>query len=73
MEQQECLNPGESLLDMYTARSRYQRNIKINTDPNNPDASPVALRFYKKELEALNAKIAEVEHAGQTGGMIRIM
>lgn len=71
MEQNECINPDCSLAEMYHIRNTYKNRIRNMAREN--EKEPEIFKNMQNSLAELNKKIEKVEHAGQTGGMIRIM
>jgi chromosome segregation ATPase len=65
------LNPDVSLSELYQIRAGYQRRIKAQQQE--VKGAQTLLNQSKDSLKEIDAKIAEIEHAGRTGGMIRIM
>lgn len=65
------LNPDISLMDLYSIKAGYQRRIKAQHAE--VKGAQTLLNLLKDSLKDTDAKIAEIEHAGRTGGMIRIM
>lgn len=62
----ECINPDISLAELYKIRSGYKNRIKITFDPE-LNAS------LKESLKGVNERIGKVEHAMETGGIVRLM
>lgn len=72
MKNKECINPDESMAELIKAKrilSRKYHEMNNGTIPASDYERPTALR----ELNRVTDKLKEVEHAGQTGGIIRIM
>lgn len=66
----QCVNPTESLVDLYRARNTVRAKIKINKLLGDKDT----LKALGQEYKEVNARIKAVEDIGfNGGGIIRLM
>jgi hypothetical protein len=66
----QCINPKESLVDLYRARNTIKAKIKINKLLGGQDI----LKALGQEYKEIKAKIKSVEDVGfNGGGIIRLM
>jgi hypothetical protein len=76
MEQKDCINPNESLAELLQKRNRLKqeiiKNYALGGNGSLQNFQKESMRL-DKELVALNAQITSIEHAANTGGIIRIM
>lgn len=72
MEQtSECINPDQSLAELYRLQSSYKRSLKMGKLLNR---EKIVMDAIKASLKEINAKIKDVEDIGFNGnGIIRIM
>ena len=66
----DCLNPDLSLTEMYRNRYILKKELRALTFLKKPKDE---ISKVKKSYEENEAKIKEIETAGETGGIIRIM
>ena len=68
---QECINPDQSLAELYRLQSSYKRSLKMGKLLNR---DKIVLKAIKDSLKEINDKIKVVEDIGFNGnGIIRIM
>jgi len=66
----QCINPTESLVDLYRARNTIRAKIKINKLLGDKEI----LKALGQEYKEINAWIKKVEDVGfNGGGIIRLM
>jgi hypothetical protein len=66
----QCINPTESLVDLYRARNTIKAKIKINKLLGDKEI----LKALGQEYKEINTKIKQVEDVGYNGGgIIRLM
>jgi len=66
----QCINPTESLVDLYRARNTVRAKIKINKLLGDKEI----LKALGQEYKEINARIKKVEDIGfNGGGNIRLM
>ena len=65
-----CINPDLSLTEMYRNRYILKKELRALTFLKKPKDE---ISKVKKSYEENEAKIKEIETAGETGGIIRIM
>jgi hypothetical protein len=66
----QCINPTESLVDLYRARNTIKAKIKINKLLGDKEI----LKALGQEYKEINTKIKKVEDIGLNGGgIIRLM
>jgi hypothetical protein len=66
----QCVNPNESLVDLYRARNTIRAKININKLLGDKSI----LKELGQEYKAVNARIKSVEDIGfNGGGIIRLM
>jgi len=67
----QCINPDQSLAELYRLQSSYKRSLKMGKLLNR---DKVVLKAIKDSLKEVNEKIKVVEDIGFNGnGIIRIM
>ena len=68
--QNECINPEESLVELYRRRDTIRRKIKMARFVNDVDAE----ELLGKEYQEITTRIKKVEDVGYNGGgVIRLM
>jgi len=66
----QCINPTESLVNLYRARNTVRAKIKINKLLGDKEI----LKTLGQEYKEINARIKKVEDVGfNGGGIIRLM
>jgi len=65
-----CINPDLSLTEMYRNRYILKKEIRALSFLRKPQDE---INKVKKSYDENEAKIKEIETAGETGGIIRIM
>ena len=66
----QCINPTESLVDLYRTRNTVRAKIKINKLLGDKEI----LKARGQEYKEINARIKKVEDVGfNGGGIIRLM
>jgi len=65
-----CINPDLSLTEMYHNRYILKKELRALSFLKKPKDE---ISKVKKSYEENEAKIKEIETAGETGGIIRIM
>jgi len=66
----QCINPTESLVDLYRTRNTVRAKIKINKLLGDKEI----LKALGQEYKEINARIKKVEDVGfNGGGIIRLM
>jgi len=65
-----CINPDLSLTEMYRNRYILKKELRALTFLKKPKDE---ISKVKKSYEENEAKIKEIETAGETGGIIRIV
>ena len=65
-----CINPDLSLTEMYRNRYILKKEIRALSFLRKPQDE---INKVKKSYDENEAKIKELETAGETGGIIRIM
>jgi hypothetical protein len=66
----QCINPNESLVDLYSARNTVRAKIKINKLLGDKET----LKALGQEYKEINARLKSVEDIGfNGGGIIRLM
>jgi hypothetical protein len=67
----DCINPDQSLAELYRLQSSYKRSLKMGKLLNR---DKIVLKAIKDSLKEVNEKIKVVEDIGFNGnGIIRIM
>jgi hypothetical protein len=67
----QCINPDQSLAELYRLQSSYKRSLKMGKLLNR---DKIVLKAIKDSLKEVNEKIKVVEDIGFNGnGIIRIM
>ena len=67
----ECINPDQSLAELYRLQTSYKRSLKMGKLLNR---DKIILKAIKDSLKEVNDKIKVVEDIGFNGnGIIRIM
>jgi hypothetical protein len=68
---EQCINPEQSLAELYRLQSSYKRSLKMGKLLNR---DKIVLKAIKDSLKEVNGKIKVVEDIGFNGnGIIRIM
>ena len=66
----QCINPNESLVDLYRARNTCRAKIRINKLLGDKEI----LKALGQEYKEINTRIKKVEDVGfNGGGIIRLM
>lgn len=73
--QKGCLNPDVSLAELYRMQADCRKSISImlKAKLNGNMSMQSGLDNENKNLTRIQAQIAQVENAGKTGGIIRLM
>ena len=69
-QMEQCINPNESLVDLYRARNTIRAKIKIHKLMQDKET----LKALGQEYKEINARLKRVEDVGfNGGGIIRLM